>query len=67
MKELIESLKSEIKIQVKILKTQTLAIVVLMTQSKNFGNFSKLILTLIPKHHFILMTCSVIMQIYKKL
>jgi hypothetical protein len=65
MQELIESLKSEIKIQVKRLKTQTLTIVVLMAQSMNFGNFRKLIFTLILKHHFIPMTCSASMQIYK--
>jgi hypothetical protein len=38
---------------------------VLMAQSKNFEKNWKLILTLIPKHHFILVTCSTIMQIYK--
>jgi hypothetical protein len=54
-----------IKIQVKILKTRTPTIVVLKDQSKNFGNFMKLILTLIPKQHFILMTCSASMQICK--
>jgi hypothetical protein len=42
-------------------------IVVLMAQSKNFGNFIKLILSLIPKHHFILITCSPIMKMYKKI
>jgi hypothetical protein len=41
-------------------------IVVLMAQSKNFRNFIKLILALLPKHHFILMTCSTIMKMYKK-
>jgi hypothetical protein len=40
-------------------------IVVLMAQSKNFANFMKLILALIPKHHFILMTCYDIMQIFE--
>jgi hypothetical protein len=65
MQEIIESLRSKIKIQVKRLKTRTPAIVVLMTQSKNFGNFMKLIFTLIPKHHFILMTYSTSMQICK--
>jgi hypothetical protein len=65
MQEIIESLRSQIKIQVKRLKTRTPAILVLMTQSKNFGNFMKLILTLIPKQHFILMTCSPSMQICK--
>jgi hypothetical protein len=65
MQELIESLKSEIKIQVKRLKTQTPMIVVLMAQSKNFRNFRKLIFTLIPKRYFILMTYSASMQIYK--
>jgi hypothetical protein len=65
MQEIIESLRPEIKIQVKILKTRTPAIVVLKAQSKNFVNFMKMILTLIPKHHFILMTCSASMQICK--
>jgi hypothetical protein len=41
---------------VKRLKIQTPAIVVLVAQSMNFGNFMKLMLALIPKDHFILMT-----------
>jgi hypothetical protein len=45
----------------KRLKNQTPVIVVLMAQSKNF---IKLILTLIPKHDFIHMTCSAITQMY---
>jgi hypothetical protein len=49
----------------KRLKIQTLVIVVLMAPSKNFGNFVKLILALIPKYHFIPMTYSTIMQMYK--
>jgi hypothetical protein len=40
-------------------------VMVLMAQSKNLGNFKKLNLILIPKHHFILMTCSANMQIYR--
>jgi hypothetical protein len=65
MQEIMESLRSKIKIQVKRLKTQTPAIVVLMAQSKNFKKFMKFILTLIQKYHFILMTCSISMQICK--
>jgi hypothetical protein len=49
----------------KRLKTRTPTIVVLMAQSRNFGNFKKLILALIPKHHFILMNFYARMQIYK--
>jgi hypothetical protein len=39
---------------------------VLMTQSKNFGDFMKLNQALLLKHNFILMTCSTSMQVYKK-
>jgi hypothetical protein len=46
----------------KRLKIQTLVIMVLMAQSRNFGNFKKLILALILNHHFMLMTFA-IMQI----
>jgi hypothetical protein len=48
------------------LKIQTPTTVVLMAQYMTFGNFMKLILPLIPKYHFILMTWSAIIQIYKK-
>jgi hypothetical protein len=65
IQELIESPKSEIKIQMKRLKNQTPTILVLMAQSRNFGNSTKSIFALIPKHHFILMTCSTIKQIYR--
>jgi hypothetical protein len=41
MQELIESLKSEIKIQVKRLKTQTYVIVVVMARYGFFANFRK--------------------------
>jgi hypothetical protein len=51
----------------KRVKIQTAVIVVLMVHSINFGNFMKLILTLIPKYYFILMTCSAVMQMYKKI
>jgi hypothetical protein len=44
---------------------KTPAIVVLMAQSRNFGNYWKLILALISKQHFILMTSSTTTQIYK--
>jgi hypothetical protein len=59
MQELIESPKFEIKIQIKRLKIQTPMIVVLMAQSSYFKKFMKLILALIPKNHFIFMTCSI--------
>jgi hypothetical protein len=36
-----------------------------MAQSTIFGNFIKSNLTLVAKHHFILMTCSAITQIEK--
>jgi hypothetical protein len=49
----------------KRLKPQTLVIMVMMAQSRNFGSFRKLILALIPKNHFILMTCSARREIYK--
>jgi hypothetical protein len=39
--------------------------VLVMAQYKIFRNFMKLILTLISKHHFIPMTCSASMQIWK--
>jgi hypothetical protein len=36
-----------------------------MDQSRNFGKFMKLILAWVPKHHFILVTCSTITKIQK--
>jgi hypothetical protein len=50
----------------KGLKFQTPAIIFLMVQSRNFGNFMKLTFALIPKYCFNPMTGSAIMQMYKK-
>jgi hypothetical protein len=57
--------KVEIKFNWKRLKNRTAEFMVLMAQSRNFGNCVKLILAFIPKHDFILMTCSSVMQIHK--
>jgi hypothetical protein len=51
MQELIETLKSKIKIQMKRLKIQTPVIVVLMALSRNFGNFMNLILASKTQFH----------------
>jgi hypothetical protein len=40
-------------------------IVVLVTQSRNFGHFMKPIYSSLPKHNFILITCSTCMQMYR--
>jgi hypothetical protein len=48
-------------------EVQTPAIMVLKAQSRNFGEFMKLIFTLIPKQDFTLMIGSPIMQIYKNI
>jgi hypothetical protein len=66
MHTLIESPKSEIKIQMKRLKIQTPAIVVLMAQHRMFRNFMNLILALMPNVHFTHMICTGVTKIYKK-
>jgi hypothetical protein len=54
------------KIQLKRSKIQISVIVVLKAPSRNFGNFMKSIVALIPKHHFTLMIFPIITQIHKK-
>jgi hypothetical protein len=51
--------------QMKRLKFKLPSSLIIMPLSRIFDYFTKLILTLTPKHQFILVSCSPIMQIHK--